>query len=78
MFNIQLLNNYHAQLKNMIDIKFKGASTNYLNNYFVYHNLVNFSHGSESYKESVMRDFVFTTECVSKSHDIARRAAIPV
>lgn len=30
VFNIQLLNNYHAQLKSMINVNFKGVSTKYL------------------------------------------------
>ena len=78
VFNIQLLNNYHAQLKGLINIHFKGVATKYLNNYLVYHNLVNFSHGSEEYKEVVMRDFVLTTECVTKSHNVSKRQAIPI
>lgn len=78
VFNIQLLNNYHSQLKGMINHRFKGVATKYLNNYLVYHNLVNFSHGSDDYKEEVMRNFVFTTNCTSKSHDISKRKAIPI
>lgn len=78
VFNIQLLNNYHAQLKGMINIRFKGVATKYLNNYLVYHNLVNFSKGSMEHKEEVMRDFVLITDCISKSHDISQRQAIPI
>lgn len=47
VFNIQLLNNYHARLKGMINIRFKGVATKYLNNYLVYHNFVNFAKESE-------------------------------
>lgn len=78
VFNIQLLNNYYAQLKGMINIRFKGVATKYLNNYLVYHNLVNFSKGSMEHKEEVMRDFVLITDCISKSHDVSKRQAIPV
>ena len=78
VFNIQLLNNYHAQLKGLINIHFKGVATKYLNNYLVYHNLVNFSHGFEEYKEVVMRDFVLTTKCITKSHSVSKQQAIPV
>ena len=35
VFNIQLLNSYHAQLKGLINIHFKGVATKYLNNYLV-------------------------------------------
>lgn len=78
IFNIQLLNNYHSQLKRMINIRFNGVATKYLNNYLVYHNLVNFSKGSMEHKEEIMRDFVLTTDCISKSHEISKRQAVPV
>lgn len=78
MFNIQLLNSFHAQLKGMIDVRFRGVATKYLNNYPVYHNLVNFSQGSEEHKETLMLDFTLTADCMSKSHDVSKRRAIPV
>lgn len=76
VFNIQLLNNYHAQLKGLINLHLKSGAMKYLNNYLVYHNLVNFSHGSEEYKKIVMRDFVLTTKCVTKSRSVSKRQAI--
>lgn len=76
--NIQLLNSYHAQLKGMINVRFRGVATKYLNNYLVYHNLVNFSRGSEEHKETVMLDFTLSTDCVSKSHNVSKRRAIPI
>lgn len=77
-FNIQMVNNYHASLKRMLNGTFMGVATKYLNNYVVYHNLVNFASGSEAHKESVMLDFVFTTKCVSLWKKNATRPAIPV
>lgn len=62
----------------MVNIHFKGAATKYLNNYVVWHNLVNFAKGSEAEKEGGMRDFVFTTGCVSIWAKNRGRAAIPV
>lgn len=78
VFNIQLLNNYHARLKGMINIRFKGVATKYLNNYLVYHNFVNFAKESEIEKESILFCFVRETLCESKTFDIAKRRAIPV
>ena len=49
-----------------------------LNNYLIYHNLVNFAKGSMEYKENVMRDFVLTTGCIAKNHDISQQQAIPI
>lgn len=77
-FNIQLVNYYHSELKRMIDIRFRGVATKYLNNYVVWHNLVNFANGGEDEKEKVMRDFVLTTKCLSFWEKNKRRLAIPV
>lgn len=78
VFNIQLLNNYHSQLKGMINIRFKGVATKYLNNYLVYHNFVNFAKESEPEKENILFDFVQESLCFSKTIDIAKRLAVPV
>ena len=76
-FNIQLLNNYHLQLKRMVNDKFRGVSTKYLNNYLVYHNLVNFSKGTESFKEETMFRFTMTTNCMKTRNDVFCRPLIP-
>ena len=67
VFNIQLLNNYHACLKGMINIRFKGIVTKYLNNYLVYYNFVNFAKESEIEKEAILFSFVQKTMCESKT-----------
>ncbi len=76
-FNIQLVNSYHSELKRMINGRFKGVATKYLNNYVVYHNLVNFANGGEDEKEMVMRDFTLTTKCLSFWKKNLTRAPIP-
>ena len=76
-FNIQLMNYYHSALKGMINWHFRGVATKYLNNYVVWHNLVNFARGSEEEKETVMRDFVLTTKCVSVWKNNLAREPIP-
>ena len=76
-FNIQLVNYYHSELKRMIDIRFRGVATKYLNNYVVWHNLVNFANGGEDEKEMVMRDFTLTTKCLSFWQKNLTRAPIP-
>ena len=68
----------HSVLKGMVNFHFKGVATKYLNNYVVWHNLVNFAKGSEDEKETAMRDFVFTTKCVSLWRKNKTRPAIPV
>lgn len=76
-FNIQTVNWYHSALKGMINWHFRGVATKYLNNYVVWHNLVNFANGSEDEKKAEMRDFVFTTKCVSLWKKNKARPAIP-
>ena len=76
-FNIQLVNSYHSELKRMINGRFKGVATKYLNNYVVWHNLVNFASGGEDEKEMVMRDFTLTTKCLSFWKKNLTRAPIP-
>jgi hypothetical protein len=77
-FNIQLLNSYHERLKDMVNRRFRGVSTKYLNNYLVYHNLVNFSKGTDSFKEETMFNFTLSTRCPRRYVDIPTRAAIPL
>ena len=77
-FNIQLVNSYHSELKRMVNGLFKGVATKYLNNYVVWHNLVNFANGGEEEKEMVMRDFTLTTKCLSFWKKNLTRPAIPV
>jgi len=76
-FNIQLVNSYHSELKRMVNGLFKGVATKYLNNYVVWHNLVNFANGGEEEKEMVMRDFTLTTKCLSFWKKNLTRAPIP-
>ena len=77
-FNIQLLNNYHSQLKEMINIHFNGVSTKYLNNYLVYHNMVNFSKGDDRFKEDVMFKYTMTIKCKRTRKEVFNRPLIPV
>ena len=76
-FNIQLLNNYHSQLKEMINVIFNGVSTKYLNNY-VYNNMVNFSNGDDNFKKNVMFKYTMTTKCKRTRKDIYNRHLIPI
>ncbi len=76
-FNTQTVNYYHSALKGMINWHFRDVATKYLNNYVVWHNLVNFAKKSEAEKEGIMRDFVFTTRCESFWKKNLTRPVIP-
>ncbi len=61
----------------MIKHKFiKGVATEYLDNYLVYHNFVNFA--KESYKETILLEYIQNSEYVSKSLEISHESAIPL
>lgn len=75
VFNIQIVNNYHKRLKDLIFGTFKGVATKYLNNYIVYHN---FAKDAKANKKVVLFDFIRNTFCQSKTAEIAKRPAIPI
>lgn len=77
-FNIQMINNYHSRLKDMIIGKFKGVSTKYLNNYLVYHNFANFAKGTVESKRIELLDFIRNTVCIVKTTTLADRPAVPI
>lgn len=62
----------------MINIYFKGAATKYLNNYLMYHNIVNFAKERKIKKEAILFSFDHEILCRSKTYDIAKRRAIPI
>ena len=66
-------NGYHSLLKNMVNHRFRGVSTKYLNNY-----LVNFSKGTDKIKEDAMFSFTLPTKCSRRYVDIPGRAPIPL
>ncbi len=78
MFNIQKINSYHSELKRMINGRFKGVATKYLNNYVVYHNFVNIAKESMIEKARILKEFVCSTLCNSRGYLIKFRKAIPV
>ena len=62
----------------MLVHRFKGVATNYLNNYLVYHNFVNFAKDSLENKKVVLLDFIRKTLCSIKSKEVSRLPAIPI
>lgn len=77
-FNIQMLNNYHGQFKDLINHRFRGVSTKHLNNYIVYHNFVNYSKGSEDEKRKILTDFSLAEPIDVRTDWISKRDPIPV
>ena len=77
IYHIQHINSYHSMLKNFIN-RFHGVATKYLNNYLVWHNLLNYAKESYAEKTKIFTDFVFTTNKKSLSKNIPLRPAIPL
>ena len=78
IFNIQMINAYHGELKGMVNGRFKGVATKYLNNYVVYNNFVNFAKESTEEKMDILKGFVFTTHVTTLSHEISKRPSMPL
>ena len=78
VFNIQTINSYHAGLKELVLNVFNGVSTKYLNNYLVYHNLVNIGKESRREKFLIILNSICNTLYYIMTCDIPRRPAVPV
>lgn len=77
IFNIQHINNYHSRLKSFMR-PFHGVATKYLNNYLIWHNLVNYAKETLEEKEVIMRDFVCSTVAKTRSITLSKRTPVPV
>lgn len=77
-FNINTVNNYHKQLKNLINHRFQGVSTKYLNNYLVYNQYVNFAKGSEEVKQARIEGLLTTISFSKSIKQLTNRPAVPV
>ena len=77
IFNIQHINNYHSRLKGFMR-PFHGVATKYLNNYLIWHNLVNYAKETLEEKEVIMRDFVCSTVTKTRSMTLSKRNPVPV
>lgn len=77
-FNIQLVNNYHARLKGLIHYCFHGVATKYLNNYIIYHNIVNFKKSSIEATEQMINKLTRNTKFNILFSAVQDRPAIPL
>ncbi len=80
IFNIQVVNQYHRALKSLVNGRFRGVATKYLNNYIVYNNFVNFAKESKKEKRIILETLVLTMPLspFSFSHEISKRSAVPL
>lgn len=77
IYHIQHINNYHSQLKIFID-RFKGVSSKYLNNYLIWHNLVNYAKEDFFEKKDIFIRFVLTLIANEHYNVVSKRANLPV
>lgn len=77
IYNIQRINNYHSQLERFMS-RFNGVSTKYLNNYLIWHNLVNIAKEGYSDKKNIFLNFVLTTDKISYGCNLSNRPALPL
>lgn len=77
IYHIQHINNYHSQLKLFI-ARFKGVSSKYINNYLIWHNLVDYAKQEWAEKKMIFLGFVLTTILSEKYNSIPKRCALPI
>lgn len=77
IYSIQHINNYHSQLKKFM-CGFNGVATKYLNNYLIWHNLVNYAKKTDDEKRNVFFAFVLTTQMSERCRDVSNRPIVPV
>ena len=61
-FNIQKVNSYHTYLQELINIRFRGVSTKYLNNYILYYNFLHCGQNKRSKKIIDLQNYIFKVE----------------
>lgn len=76
IYNIQHINNYHSRLKRFMT-NFNGVSTKYLNNYLIWHNLINYAKETEVEKQNILLKFALTTIKKETCKQISKRSPIP-
>lgn len=77
IYNIQRINSYHSTLKRFMG-RFNGVSTKYLNNYLVWHNLVNYAREANDEKRNMMMRYALTALKSVFCREISKREPIPV
>lgn len=77
IYHIQHINYYHSELTKFLTA-FKGVSTKYLNNYLVWHNLVNGAKQTTQEKVKILLSFIASTTNRVTNRELSDRPAIPV
>lgn len=76
IYHIQHINSYHSELKRFLSF-FKGVSTKYLNNYIIWHNLVNFAKETYQEKAALFLNYVLTATLSERGRDVGKRPSLP-
>lgn len=77
IYNIQTINSYHSRLKKFIEA-FNGVSTKYLNNYLIWHNIINFSRGTEIDKQKDVLAYLMIKHFHEKNKQVSERPSLPL
>lgn len=75
---IQRVNAFHAGLKTMVDRKFKGVATKYLNNYVVWYGFLHVGKIDPEERESLLYEIALTATCPSTTRSVTQRVPVPV
>ena len=77
IYNIQTINSYHSRLKKFIEI-FNGVSTKYLNNYLIWHNIINFSRGTEIDKQKDILAYLMMKQFHERNKQVTDKPNLPL
>ena len=75
---IQCVGACHAHLKSMVEDRFRGVATKYLNNYIVWRSFA--GHARESFEEklAILSRFLSGSICRSRCLEVPKRNPVPV
>lgn len=78
VYGIQKVNSFHGSLKELVDHRFRGVATKYLNNYVVWNGFLTACKGNEDELEELLLDIAENGVCPSTRRSVQKRDSVPV
>ena len=78
IYNIQRVNAFHPGLKGMVNIRFHGVATKYLNNYVAWYGFMHAKAMPAEEREAALYEIALFATCPTTTRNLSQRNAIPV
>ena len=75
---VQRVNAFHSGLKSVVNHKFRGVATKYLNNYVVWYGFLHVGKDNPKELEALLYEIALTAICPSTTRSVNKRPAVPV